>query len=253
MPKGKSEEYMKGIMARYRNKLVYDASTGEVKDDRKHMSMLEDFWLPRKEGGRGTEISTLPGGENLGQIDDIIYFQKRLYRSLNVPIARLEQEQQFSLGRSTEISRDELKFQKFIDRLRKRFSMLFRELLKKQLLLKNIITEDDWETWSNDIIFEFARDNHFSELKDAEMLREKLQSLDQVQNYVGEYFSKEWVMKNILKFDDDEISLMTKQIDKEMPENDEVEAHNTEVNDQIQAERDAAEIQAERDAADAER
>jgi hypothetical protein len=240
MPKGKSEEYMKGIMARYRNKLVYDASTGEVKDDRKHMSMLEDFWLPRKEGGRGTEISTLPGGENLGQIDDIIYFQKRLYRSLNVPIARLEQEQQFSLGRSTEISRDELKFQKFIDRLRKRFSMLFRELLKKQLLLKNIITEDDWETWSNDIIFEFARDNHFSELKDAEMLREKLQSLDQVQNYVGEYFSKEWVMKNILKFDDDEISLMTKQINKEMPENDEVEAHNTEVNDQIQADRDAA-------------
>jgi len=226
LPKGKAEEYMKGIMTRYRNKLVYDAGTGEIKDDRKHMSMLEDFWLPRREGGRGTEISTLPGGENLGQIDDIIYFQKRLYRSLNVPINRLEQESQFSLGRSTEISRDELKFQKFIDRLRRRFSMLFREMLKRQLVLKNIITEEDWEDISNDINFEFVKDNHFTELKESELLREKLQSLDQIQQYVGEYFSKEWVMKNILRFDDDQIKLMTKQVEAEEPAQDEVNQAN---------------------------
>jgi hypothetical protein len=223
LPKGKAEEYMKGIMTRYRNKLVYDAGTGEIKDDRKHMSMLEDFWLPRREGGRGTEISTLPGGENLGQIDDIVYFQKRLYRSLNVPINRLEQESQFSLGRSTEISRDELKFQKFIDRLRRRFSMLFREMLKRQLILKGIITEEDWEDISNKINFEFTRDNHFTELKEAELLREKLQSLDQVQQYVGEYFSKEWVMKNILRFDDDQIKQMTKQVELEEPAQDEID------------------------------
>ena len=218
LPKGKAEEYMKGIMTRYRNKLVYDASTGEIKDDRKHMSMLEDFWLPRREGGRGTEISTLPGGENLGQIDDILYFQKRLYRSLNVPVNRLEQESQFSLGRSSEITRDELKFQKFIDRLRLRFSTMFREMLKRQLILKNVITEEDWEGFSNDLTFEFTRDNHFTELKDAELLREKLQSLDQVQNYVGEYFSKEWVMKNILKFDDELIKQMAGQLEQEEPE-----------------------------------
>lgn len=223
LPKGKSEEYMKGIMAKYRNKLVYDASTGAIKDDRKHMSMLEDFWLPRREGGRGTEISTLPGGENLGQIDDIVYFQKRLYKSLNVPIGRLEQEAQFSLGRSTEISRDELKFHKFINRLRKRFSMLFREILKKQLLLKNIMTEEDWEQYSNNIQFEFERDNHFAELKDAELLRERLQSLDQIQNYIGEFFSKEYVMRKVLLLDDDTIDIMSKQMDKETASEDEEE------------------------------
>ena len=228
LPKGKAEEYMKGIMTRYRNKLVYDAATGEIKDDRKHMSMLEDFWLPRREGNRGTEITSLPGGENLGQIDDIVYFQKRLYRSLNVPINRLEQESQFSLGRSTEISRDELKFQKFIDRLRRRFSMLFREMLKRQLVLKSIITEEDWEDISNKINFEFTRDNHFTELKEAELLRDKLQSLDQVQQYVGEYFSKEWVMKNILRFDDDQIKQMTKQVELEEPAQDEIDQANAE-------------------------
>jgi len=218
LPRGKSEQYMKDIMSRYRNKLVYDADTGQIRDDRKHMSMLEDFWLPRREGGRGTEISTLPGGENLGQIDDIIYFQKRLYRSLNVPISRLEQEQQFSLGRSTEINRDELKFQKFIDRLRKRFSMLFLEILKKQLIMKGLITEDDWNEWKNDIIIDFTRDNHFTELKDAELLRERLQTLDQVSQYVGDYFSKEWVMKNVLQFNDDDIKQVEKQSDEEEPE-----------------------------------
>jgi hypothetical protein len=206
---------MKDIMGRYRNKLVYDASTGNLKDDRKHMSMLEDFWLPRREGGRGTEISTLPGGENLGQIDDIVYFQKRLYRSLNVPINRLEQESQFSLGRSTEISRDEVKFQKFIDRLRKRFSGLFTGILKKQLILKGIITEQDWDTWKNDIQIDFVRDNHFTELKDSEILRERLSTLDQVSQYVGEYFSREWVMKNVMMMSDEDIEEMKNQVESE--------------------------------------
>ena len=212
LPKGKAEEYMKGIMSRYRNKLVYDANTGEMKDERKHQSLLEDFWLPRREGGRGTEISTLPGGENLGQIDDIIYFQKRLYRSLNVPINRLEQEAQFSLGRSTEINRDEVKFQKFIDRLRNKFARLFLEILKKQLVLKGVITEEDWDTWKNDIVIDYVRDNHFTELKDAELVRERLQTMDMAQQYIGEFFSKEWVWKNILHLSDDELKKMKEEI-----------------------------------------
>jgi hypothetical protein len=210
-------------MSKYRNKLVYDASTGAIKDDRKHMSMLEDFWMPRREGGRGTEVSSLPGGSNLGEIDDIVYFQKRLYRSLNVPVNRLEQESQFSLGRSTEINRDELKFQKFIDRLRKRFSMVFREILKKQLILKGIITEDDWEGLYNDIQFNYSKDNHFTELKDAEILRERLQTLDQAAQYVGEYISKEWAMKNILMFSDDDIKDMgiNPEEEQQQPDNEE--------------------------------
>tara|TARA_R110002096_G_scaffold69149_2_gene166383 strand:- start:3368 stop:4885 length:1518 start_codon:yes stop_codon:yes gene_type:complete len=219
LPKGKAEEHMKDIMTRYRNKLVYDASTGEMKDDRKHMSMLEDFWLPRREGGRGTEISTLPGGENLGQIDDIIYFQKKLYRSLNVPMGRLEQESQFSIGRSTEITRDEVKFQKFVDRLRKKFSGMFLAILKKQLLLKQICTEHDWETWKNDINVDFLRDNHFAELKESEILRERLQTMDQVSQYVGEYFSREWIMKNVMRFGDDDIATMIKQVEFENKQN----------------------------------
>ena len=218
MPRGKSEEYMKSIMTKYRNKLVYDASTGEIRDDRKHMSMLEDFWLPRREGGKGTEISTLPGGENLGQIDDIIYFQKKVYRSLNVPINRLEQEQQFSLGRSTEVNRDELKFQKFIDRLRMRFAHLFYGILKKQLIMKGIITEEDWQEWKNDVTVDFVRDNHFTELRDAEILRERIQTLDLMQNYVGEYYSKEWIQKNVLMLTDEDIDMMKKEIDGEQAE-----------------------------------
>lgn len=215
LPRGKAETYMKDIMSRYRNKLVYDANTGNIRDDRKHMSMLEDFWLPRREGGRGTEITTLPGGENLGQIDDILYFQKRLYRSLNVPINRLEPEAQFNLGRATEITRDELKFQKFIDRLRRRFSTLFTEILKKQLIMKSIITEEDWDNWKQDIHVDYVRDNHFTELKDAEILQNKLQTLDNMQQYVGDYFSKEWVMKNVLHLEDDAIEDMKKQIEDE--------------------------------------
>lgn len=211
LPRGKAEQYMKDIMTRYRNKLVYDSQTGEIKDDRKHQSLLEDFWLPRREGGRGTEISTLPGGDNLGQIDDIVYFQKKLYRALNVPINRLEQEAQFSLGRSTEISRDELKFQKFIDRLRTKFSALFMDILKTQLMLKGIITEEDWNLMKNDIVVDYVRDNHFTELKDLEILREKTQTLDMVHNYVDVYFSREWIMKNVLHFNDEDIAAMVDQ------------------------------------------
>jgi len=218
LPRGKAEQYMKDIMARYRNKLVYDAATGEIRDDRKHMSMLEDFWLPRREGGRGTEVSSLPGGQNLGELDDVIYFQKRLYRSLNVPINRLEQEAQFSLGRSTEVSRDELKFQKFIDRLRTRFAHLFYDILKKQLILKGVIADEDWDNIKNDIALDYIRDNHFTELRDAELLREKLQTLDQISNYVGEYFSKEWIQKNVLQFDDEEIERIKKEIEGEEAE-----------------------------------
>ena len=228
LPKGKSEEYLRGIMNQYRNKLVYDASTGEIKDDRKHMSMLEDFWLPRREGGRGTEITTLPGGENLGQIDDIFYFQKKLYRSLNVPVNRLEQEAQFSLGRSTEISRDEVKFQKFINRLRKKFSWLFLDLLKTQLLLKGIITESDWRSIRENISVDFIRDSYFSELKEAEIIRERLELLAQLDEYVGNYYSKEWVQKNILRQSDEDIDMMAKQIDAEraagkIPDEDDLE------------------------------
>ena len=215
LPKGKAEEYLKGIMSQYRNKLVYDAKTGDIKDDRKHMSMLEDFFLPRREGGRGTEITTLPGGENLGQIDDIIYFQKKLYKSLNVPINRLEQEQQFSIGRSTEISRDEIKFKKFVDRLRKRFSDLFNQLLRTQLILKGIITAQDWNEWKTYIAYDFIKDNYFSELKEAEMLRERFEMLGTVDEYAGKYVSIEWISKTILKMDDDSMKEMEDQIKAE--------------------------------------
>jgi len=215
LPKGKAEEYLKNIMNSYRNKLVYDANTGEVKDDRKHMSMLEDFWLPRREGGRGTEITTLPGGENLGQIDDIIYFQKKLYKSLNVPVNRLDQESQFSLGRSTEISRDEVKFQKFVNRLRKKFSWLFLDLLKTQLVLKGVITEADWREIREQISVDYIKDSHFSELKDAEIMRERIGMLTELDQYVGTYFSMEWVRKNILMQSDEDIESMKEQIETE--------------------------------------
>jgi hypothetical protein len=220
LPRGKADQYMKDIMTKYRNKLVYDASTGQIKDDRKHMSMLEDFWLPRRENGRGTSVETLPGGDNLGQIDDIIYFQKRLYRSLNVPVNRLEQENQFSLGRSSEITRDEVKFQKFVDRIRRRFGTMFLGILKKQLILKGIITAQDWEEWKDDLYVDYIKDNHFAELKDAEILQNRIGIMNEITQYVGEYYSKEWIQKNVLMLDDEEIALMQKQIDKEMAEGD---------------------------------
>ena len=218
LPKGKAEEYMKNIMTKYRNKLVYDAQNGELRDDRKHMSMLEDFWLPRREGGRGTEISTLPGGENLGQIDDIVYFQKRVYRALNVPINRLEQEAQFSLGRTTEISRDEVKFQKFIDRLRKKFSHLFLNILKKQLILKKIITDSDWDNHKMHFKIDYARDNYFAESKESEILKERIQTLDMMQQYVGEYYTKDWVMRNVLKFSEEDMKNMEQDVEDENEE-----------------------------------
>lgn len=216
LPRGKAEQYLKDIMSRYRNKLVYDANTGDLKNDQKHMSMLEDFWLPRREGGRGTEISTLPGGQNLGEIDDIVYFQKKLYRALNVPIGRLDPEQGTGiLGRTSEITRDEFKFQKFVGRLRRRFADLFYNILRKQLLLKGIITEDDWESWKSSLYVDYITDNYFTELKNAEMLRERVNMLREVEPYLGSFYSKEWVRKNVLMFTDDDIKTMEDQIEKE--------------------------------------
>ena len=221
LPKGKADEYMQNIMSKHRNKLVYDAQSGDIRDDRKHQSMLEDFWIPRREGGRGTEITTLPGGENLGQIDDIVYFQKKLYKSLNVPVNRLEQEAQFSLGRSSEITRDELKFQKFINRLRKRFTLLFFELMKSQLIIKGLMTEEEWNTIREQINFDFIQDTHFAELKEAELLRERMATLREIDDYVGKYYSVAWVRKNVLQQNEDDIEEIGKQIADEQPEEEE--------------------------------
>ena len=215
LPKIKAEQYLKDVMNRYRNKLVYDASTGEIRDDRNHMSMLEDFWLPRREGGRGTEITTLPGGSNLGEIDDILYFQRKLYRSLNVPISRMEAEQNFSLGRSTEITRDELKFTKFVARLRKKFSVIFTDMLRTQLVLKGVIADEEWKDMKEHIQYDFLQDNNFTELKNAELMKERLEMLGQVESYVGQYFSKSWVKKNVLKFTDEEIEEMDNEMEQE--------------------------------------
>jgi hypothetical protein len=217
LPRGKAEQYLKDIMTRYRNKLVYDASTGDLKNDSKHMSMLEDFWLPRREGGRGTEITTLPGGQNLGEIDDIVYFQKKVFKALNVPIGRINPEEQAGgiLGRTSEITRDEFKFQKFIGRLRRRFSELFYNILRKQLLLKGIITEDDWESWKGDLFVDYITDNYFAELKNAEMLRERVNMLREVEPYLGTFYSKEWAQKNVLMLTDDDIKAMNDQIEQE--------------------------------------
>ncbi len=212
LPKARAEQYLKEVQTSYRNKLVYNADTGEVKDDRKHMNMLEDFWLPRREGGRGTQIETLPGGQNLGEIEDIIYFQKKLYRALNVPISRLETETAFAIGRATEISRDEVKFARFIDRLRIKFSRIFDDILKTQLMLKNIITEDDWNRIKEYVSYDYQRDGHFAELKEAEILRERISTLEQLDQFVGKYYSEAWIRKNVLRQSEIEI----KQIDKEI-------------------------------------
>ena len=215
LPKGKAEEYVRKIMSQYRNKLVYDAETGNVKDDRKHMSMLEDFWLPRREGGRGTEIDTLPGGENLGQIDDIEFFRRKLYKSLNVPESRLEPDTQFTTGRATEISRDELKFQKFIARLRTKFSYLLMDALKIQLQLRGIVSEEDWENISQDITVHFTHDNHFYELKDYEIIQDRMGIMRDMSEYVGTYFSHNWIRKNVLRMTDEEIDKVKKEIEEE--------------------------------------
>jgi hypothetical protein len=203
-------------MMRYRNKLVYDASTGEIRDDKKFMSMLEDFWLPRREGGRGTEITTLPGGQNLGEITDIKYFQSKLYRSLNVPPSRMEGEGGFNLGRSSEILRDELKFTKFVGRLRKRFSNMFNDMLKTQLILKNIITPEDWRMMAEHIQYDFLYDNHFSELKEAELLTERLNLAATAEPYIGKYYSQDYVRRRILRQTDQEIIEQDMIIEKEI-------------------------------------
>ena len=216
LPKIKAEQYLRDVMNRYRNKLVYDANTGEIRDDRKYMAMLEDFWLPRREGGRGTEITTLPGGQNLGELADIEYFQKKLYRSLNVPETRLNSSGGFSLGRSSEILRDEIKFTKFVGRLRKRFSNLFNDMLKTQLILKNIVSVEDWDVISDHIQYDYLYDNHFSELKDTELMNDKLSAVAAMEPYIGKYFSLEYVRTKILKQNDGEIKEIDKQIEKEI-------------------------------------
>ncbi len=204
------------VMSREDNKLTYDAQTGEMRDDKKYMSMMEDFWLPRREGGRGTEISTLPGGQNLGEITDIKYFQDKLYRSLNVPVSRIGGDGGFNLGRSSEILRDEVKFSKFVGRLRKRFSNLFNDFLKTQLILKNVITPEDWDKMSEHIQYDFLYDNHFAELKESELLTERLNMIQQVEPYVGKYFSQEYVRRKILRQTDEEILEMNEQIENEI-------------------------------------
>ena len=218
LPKVKAEQYLRDVMMRYRNKLVYDATTGEVRDDKKFMSMLEDFWLPRREGGRGTEITTLPGGQNLGEITDIEYFKKKLFRSLNVPPSRMDGEGGFNLGRSSEILRDEVKFSKFVSRLRKRFSYVFSDMLRTQLILKNIITPEDWRMMDEHIQYDFLYDNHFAELKDAELLNERLTMVQVAEPYIGKYFSQDYVRRKILRQTDEEIIDQDKMISKEIEE-----------------------------------
>ena len=215
LPKARAEQYLKEVQTAYRNKLVYNADTGEVKDDRKHMNMLEDFWLPRREGGRGTEITTLPGGQNLGEIEDILYFQKKLYKSLNVPISRLEQENAFAIGRATEISRDEVKFSRFVDRLRVKFSRLFDDILRTQLLLKKVVTDEDWKKSKEYISYDFQKDGHFVELKEAEILRERVATLNDLDQFVGKYYSEAWIRKNVLRQSEAEIRDIDKEIEGE--------------------------------------
>jgi hypothetical protein len=217
LPKVKAEQYLRETMARYRNKLVYDAATGEIRDDKKHMSMLEDFWLPRREGGRGTEITTLPGGQNLGELKDVEYFKKKLYNSLNLPPSRLDDANQgFSLGRSSEILRDELKFAKWIARLRKKFSSLFHDILRTQLILKGVIAPEDWDEMQEHIQYDFQFDNHFEELKQAELMGNRLQVATQLDPFLGKYYSIEYVRKQILMQSDTEYEEITKQMEKEI-------------------------------------
>jgi hypothetical protein len=216
MPTIKAEQYLKDIMTKYRNKLVYDSTTGEIKDDRKHLSMLEDFWLPRREGGKGTEITTLPGGQNLGELEDVKYFERKLYKALGVPIGRLEQQPGGGiLGRSTEITREELKFSKFIDRLRNKFATLFDDILRVQLVLKKVCTEEEWKEFKEDIYYDFKKDNNFDELKESELLMNRIATLQAVDPYVGRYYSMQWVRKNILMMDDEDIEEIQNQIEEE--------------------------------------
>ena len=223
LPKMKAEQYLRDMMTKNKNRLVYDASTGDVKDDRRHMSMTDDFWLPRREGGKGTEITTLPGGQNLGELDDVLYFQKRLFKSLNVPISRMDTEAGFSLGRASEISRDEIKFSKFISRLRSKFSTLFDKVLEKQLILKGIIRPEEWPEIQASVRYDFMQDNYFEELKESEVLRERLNLLRDIDDYVGKYYSAEWVRKNVLMMNEDEIERMRDQIQQDDEDSEDAE------------------------------
>ena len=218
LPKIKAEQYLRDIMTRYKNKLVYDAATGDVQDNRRHQSMMEDYWLPRREGGRGTEITTLPGGQNLGEMEDVEYFKKKLYQAMNVPLSRLEADTPFQLGRASEISRDELKFSRFIDKLRNKFSLLFLQSLEKQLVLKNITTVEEFQELKHKIKFDFAKDNHFTELKEAELLQDRLNILRDIEEYSGKYYSKEYIRRNVLRQTDDDIKRIDKEIAAEKPE-----------------------------------
>lgn len=218
LPKNKAEQYLRDIMNRYRNKLVYDVSTGEMRDDRKHMSMLEDYWMPRREGGRGTEITTLDGGQNLGEMEDVEYFKKRLYQSLHVPSSRLEADNGFNMGRSAEISRDEVKFYKFVERLRNKFNDLFLNLLKTQLITKGVMSKEEFDELSHEILFSYHKDNYFSELKETEIMKERLEMMRDVGEFIGQYFSKDYVYKKILRLTEEEADEMKKQIDKEREE-----------------------------------
>ena len=212
LPKPKAEQYLRDVMTRFKNKVVYDSSTGEIRDDRKHMTMLEDFWLPRREGGKGTEITTLPGGQNLGQMDDVTYFQNKLYKALNVPIGRMDPSAQYSFGRATEITRDEVKFAKFVTRLRLRFSDLFTRILEKQLILKGIITSEDWAEFKTNFKFEYAEDNHFAELRNTEILRDRVSMLRDVDDYAGKYYSHEWIRRNVLHQTEEDMREIDEQI-----------------------------------------
>jgi len=219
LPKNKAEQYLRDIMTKHKNRIVYDANTGEVKDDRKFMTMLEDYWFPRREGGRGTEVTTLPPGQNLGEMEDVEYFKRKLYKALSVPVSRLESENTFNLGRASEISRDELKFTKFISRLRNRFSHLFDHLLEIQLALTGVMTRAEWKTMKNSIKYEFMKDNHFTELKDQELMNQRVAILQQLEPFIGRYFSDEWVQKNVLRQTEDEIEEIQQQITKEVGKN----------------------------------
>ena len=218
LPKGKAEQYMRSIMTQYRNKLVYDANTGEIRDERKHLSMLEDFWLPRREGGKGTEITTLPAGQNLGQMEDVQYFQKKLLQSLNVPISRLDPQQGagiMGIGKTTEVTRDEVKFNKFINRLRNKFSRIFDDALRVQLALKGICTTEEWDDFKEAIYYDFKKDNNFVEMREAELIRERVLTATQLDPFIGKYYSSKWVKKNVLRMTDEEIEEMEKEIEEE--------------------------------------
>ena len=222
LPKGKAEEYLNNTMNRYRNKIVYDPTTGNIKYEKIHRNVMEDFWLPRREGGRGTEISTLPGGQNLGEIEDIQYFQQKLYKALNIPMSRLTEADAFSIGRSSEITRDELKFQKFINRIRIKFSNMFYEALKRQLILKNIIKAEEWQSMKDGITIEYSRDNYYAELKDSEILRERIEMVQMMDEYIGLFWSKDWVRRNILKLNDDDIKQIAKDNEKDPMTDDDI-------------------------------